>query len=610
MKARDVVPTPYGDGILLLYRELDGIYKLELSYGTLFAPRTALLDKNGASSASTCTTTSTGADTGAAVASDQGGASSERTNCENDMGATYEALEKMRKLNFEVACQEKGISLVTSPSADSATGSVPTDFFENRCTTCILQSDPNNQDGGGGAHGGAKRFPRIQRLIDHQRRQNAYRKGKPCLICASPACKAHCSASFRDEGITICCDCEKLFRMDFVVECLTAETSKSRQLQMDKMLDVYDRTMLLLKYSSRYVDDIAAHLETTQVRQNKVGLGSNTAGLVSGALGIAAAATIFTPAGAPLLIASLFFGGSATAVQTGTEVRNHLSEPNRLADRILALHGMAQSILRVTSTLRDALLRSHIRADVYLKAKKPIDVEKTIQKNRGNILAGVQVSRTSLAGLEAGMSAASTAAVAETGVLAGRQATFLSRTSTGIMRTARFARFASGALSAAMLVFEAKCMTNTIQSIRAGNPCEKAELLRKLKDELDGFPTTRRLDEECENYLQTIQQRERAMTEEEVIQILLEQFEEQQLQEKQLALEEELTEMPPANEYENETDENARMPCPSSLVSDNDDSSVATTTLATSARRASLLERIETFKGQQHQRHRQTSCTG
>jgi hypothetical protein len=66
-------------------------------------------------------------------------------------------------------------------------------------------------------------------------------------------------------------------------------------------------------------------------------LGSSSAGLISGVLGIAAAVTIITPAGPPLLIVSLLFGGSATAVSTGTEARNYYSEPNKLAGRIQAL---------------------------------------------------------------------------------------------------------------------------------------------------------------------------------------------------------------------------------------------------------------------------------
>jgi hypothetical protein len=42
-------------------------------------------------------------------------------------------------------------------------------------------------------------------------------------------------------------------------------------------------------------------------------------GVLSGVLGVATAATILTPVGPPLLIASFLFGGSATAVQMSTE---------------------------------------------------------------------------------------------------------------------------------------------------------------------------------------------------------------------------------------------------------------------------------------------------
>jgi hypothetical protein len=62
-------------------------------------------------------------------------------------------------------------------------------------------------------------------------------------------------------------------------------------------------------------------------------------------------------------LASLLFGGSATAVTTRSEAMNYYSEPNQIASRIQALYGMVSAILRVTGKLRDAMLRDHIRTD-------------------------------------------------------------------------------------------------------------------------------------------------------------------------------------------------------------------------------------------------------
>ena len=77
----------------------------------------------------------------------------------------------------------------------------------------------------------------------------------------------------------------------------------------------------------------------------------------------------------------------------------------------------------------------------------------------------------------------------------------LSRAGTAAARTIRFARFAGGALSAAVLVIEANSIQSTLQSINEGSPCLKAENLRKIAVEINDFPSTNQLDEECQAYL-------------------------------------------------------------------------------------------------------------
>jgi len=478
MRVGDEIPTLYGDGRLLLYREIDRVYVLELPYGRLYADRSSLLLGSGE---------------GHEMRTDR-----DEEDEDAALNAAFESLERIRKMNLEIACREKGVEGLDL----------------DQCSCCILSSVDTDTDSSKKLSHGPLSI--LHHLFDG--RSSLFNTSSPCLVCGSPTCHAHESQKFRQQGITVCGECEKLFTQDYVVECLTASTQGERRAHMDKMIDIYDRTMLLLKYSSKYVGTAVRDLERAKIKQNRVGLGSSTAGIVSGALGIAAAATIFTPAGPPLLITSLLFGGSATAVQTGNEVRNRYSDSALFADRLIALYGMLNSVLRVADTLRDALLRDCLRSDTQ---------NETLFQNLGydgidhseEIIAGMTIGRCSLAGLEI----SSFAAAGEAGLLAGRNARLLQRTAPELLRTARFAQFAGGALSAATLLLEAKCMACTIESIKSGDTCEKALILKRIQEELVKFPDTTSLDLMCENYLEAMAQRKRAMTVEEVTQILQEQ---------------------------------------------------------------------------------------
>lgn len=358
-------------------------------------------------------------------------------------------------------------------------------------------------------------LPGIQNLLD------ARLKSPPCLICASPSCKAHSSASFRKDGITLCLSCERLFELDFIVDCVSESDPILRAKHIDRMIDCYDRCLLLLKYSCRFIEPIAKSLEESQEKQNKIGLGSSGVGVLSGVLGIAAAASILTPAGPPLLIASLVFGGGATTVQMGNEAMNFFSEPNKFADRIIALHGMTLSILRVTSTLRDAMMRDHIRTDVFFEPdqeKLAEQLHKKFEEARNGVLVGATAGRGvalggvalteagAVAGAEAGALAARAASVEAGAVAASSGAAAGARGATAMSRAAatmRFARFAGGALSAAVLVMEANAIQHTLKSIEEGNPCEKAKTMRKILEDMENklLPSTSALDEECQAYL-------------------------------------------------------------------------------------------------------------
>lgn len=367
-------------------------------------------------------------------------------------------------------------------------------------------------------------LPRIQKLIDKRQKANTF----PCLVCGSPCCSSHSSSSFRTEGITLCLSCERLFELDFIVDCVSAPDPAERAYHVDHMITCYDRCMLLLRYSSQFVELLAKSLEEQKEKQDKISLASSSAGVLSGVLGIAAAASILTPVGPPLLIASLFFGGGATSVQTGSEVMNYFSEPRKLADRIIALHGMAVSILRVTSTLRDAMMLDHIRTDVYEAENVLLSsvVQEKLETNRTAVLAGTNIGRTitfgSAAGAEVGVGAAVTAGgAAEVGTVAttaagagaARGASAFSRASAATARTVRFARFAGGALSAAVLVLEANAVKSTLRSINEGSPCQKADTLRRVAKEIEDFASTGELDDECQSYLKVLASRPQSTTE-------------------------------------------------------------------------------------------------
>lgn len=501
MKVGDKIETVYGTGELLGYKETTRVYEVQLSFGKLYARKDALQFPQ---------------------AKQNGKTRSKKAAMEiND---AYEALEKMRRLNLEICCQEQGITNV--------------DY--DRCVTCLFAEKAQEECNKNA------RFPRIRKVIDDTKKLKPTRSCSPCLTCGSPVCPSHTSSTFRAEKVNVCLDCEKLFNLEFVVDCLIMDKGE-RQKRVDHMIDLYDRTVLLLKYSSQYMDGVARSLEEAMARQNKIGVGGSTAGIMSGALGIAAAATILTPVGPPLLVASLLFGGrcvfdlhisttkktichswivfyfSATAVQTGTEVKNrYFSEPHQLAANIIALSGMQKNILKVADTLRDAVARDMIIMENLQEDTEgvplPDKVAEVYEQHRGGFLAGLTAGRLGMAGMEVGQMATA----AEAGAVSARNARFFSRTSSNLLRTARFARFAGGAISAATLLLEAKCMNDTIRKIREGNPCDKAKSLRKIKQELSSIPSTADLDKECEAYLQAMIKRDRRMTEQEAVRLLIE----------------------------------------------------------------------------------------
>lgn len=491
MKSGDKVKTSNGEGLVILSRDDDQICAVKLPFGLLYC-RTTLPAINHDSTKQKIM----------------------------ELNVAYEALENMRKLNLEVSFKEKGIPLKTCSERCSAC--LFMDHEKNKCNSPSSGLDWHCRLVGGTAAALTLKTSTIK-------------KSPPCLLCGTPVCRKHSSAQFRRENIVLCrASCEALFGTDYVVNILTCKDVNQRRQSVDRLIELYDRAVLLLKSSALQLEGICESLQTAAVTQNRVGLGSSGAGIVSGVLGIASAATILTPVGPPLLVASLLFGGSATAATAGSAVVNSLSEGNRMADRIIALHGICWNILFVTGTLRNALMLDHLRAaaDLYKNSSSDNKIMPTgccspiadyWNNHQSDILArAATVGSLGTVGVVTMGTFEVVTAMEGSAVMATRGARFFGRSSTAALSTLRFARIAGGALAAATLVLEAHSMKNTLQAIKAGNPCEKVDTLRNIHRQMQNLPATKEVGFECERCLETLILRQRIMTQNEVTKLLLE----------------------------------------------------------------------------------------
>lgn len=436
----ELVDTDFGSGKVIRFREEDSFYEVSLPFHAILFTRSV------------------------SARNEQDEENSSSTGME--LNAAYEAYERMRILNLQVELADNGV-----------------DFSEydlhSHCATCLRQQcrkqtisnvEPSLKDSKG-----RPLFPNLykMRLVRQEsalRKKLQPKKGEPCLLCASPTCSAtHASPDFRREGITVCTSCVNVIR---------ADNHDDIEQHAKDLVDLYDRGVLLLKYSRQYlIPEIATTLEEQTVTQNTVSAAGSSVGLVSGVLGVAAACTLFTPVGAPLLIASLVTGGSATAVQAGTSVQKYYGE--RVADRLLAVYGMVHSVLQELDRMKKTVLIPYIdqAAD-----------ELTITTK-----AGTKLGSSAVTGLAASL-------IVQESSYAGR---FVSRASTAAAQGVRFAQFAGGALSAATILLEVRELSKTVQQIRSGNPNEKAKTLRELP--LDELPDTSTVNSFCQTYVKVKQ---------------------------------------------------------------------------------------------------------
>lgn len=382
-------------------------------------------------------------------------------------------------------------------TTETNTGSDDTEASDS-CSPCLTSS---------AAEDVAKSTPSIDSGRDRGR--NILRKiPNPCLICGHPTCNKHASPAFKGH-VHICKTCSYLFELDFLVDMITQTRSYTEQCRkkVNELIDCYDRARLLLDFTAQFSDEIASSLESKTVRSNKIGVGSGATNIASGVAGVVGCGALLFPpvaaAGVPLLIASLVFSGGASAVQTGDAAARYFSEPNKLADKMIALHSMALSLLRITEVLSHGLLQNmnatfsaegfgvNAEAETTQRQELRTEINALLYQHGVPTMNGV-VKPATIASDVSAISAATKV---------GRSSRYFGRVGTTAASSARFVPIAGGLLSAVSVFYESKELKKTLQQMDAGSPCEKASRVRAIRDELPMLPDSELLSSECRRLL-------------------------------------------------------------------------------------------------------------
>ena len=304
------VETSYGPGVVTKVRPEDHVCVVQLDYGKIYV-RTDVYPIR-------------------------------RAMTTQELNADFEALEKMRKLNLEVECNENGIA-----HCDHA-----------ECKKCLLLSSSANPPP-------TKMKTTISSFLPSIPNPLASKKTiAPCLLCASPTCTKHASREFAKERVTLCVDCEGLFQKEMLHQDLPRERLSGH---LERLTDAYDRAFLLLRYSSQFVPPLVEQLHAEAARDDTVTFGTSSVGVVSGAMGFAGAAAILTPAGPPLLMASFVFGTGNAAVGLGYTANKHYhlrAGPTEVANKLIALFGFLHAIMEAIVTLRERINADPTHANV------------------------------------------------------------------------------------------------------------------------------------------------------------------------------------------------------------------------------------------------------
>ena len=427
-KKGNKVMTGYGEGVVLQTRPQDGVCVVQLPYGTIYtSPNVHPLRK-------TMTTV--------------------------EIIASFEACEKMRKLNWEVECNEMGIRCDHS-----------------KCKICVLDSVQNQTSKRSSSYLPSIRIPNPLPL-------GTTKKVEPCLLCANPTCTNHSSKSLQKEKITLCLDCESLFQS----KGLEKDLASGLQGRLEQLTDAYDRAFLILRYSTQFLPELVQQLQSETALDDKVALGTSSVGFVSGAMGFAGAATLLTPAGPPLLLASFVFGTSNAAVGLGYSAQKYWqssASPTHVANRLLALYGFLKAAMERIVTLREQVQADPNLGKVY-----------SSQESKGS---GRNAYLTALSqGVEATKRSNTTLRVTNA---AGYT------TSSSVFDMVGAAPIIGQAFSAAMMVLDYQTATATLEKIKKGSPSEKAHTLQQQCDwpALSKLPTTSDLEAEVKDILRAVE---------------------------------------------------------------------------------------------------------
>mmetsp|Transcript_9854 Transcript_9854/g.15155 ORF Transcript_9854/g.15155 Transcript_9854/m.15155 type:complete len:615 (+) Transcript_9854:83-1927(+) len=419
-----------------------------------------------------------------------------------DLNVAYEALENMRKANLEVQfadnvdCTQCTQCLRAYVKKEKEMKEVVLDGrrirrFARRFRR--VSDSPRKRKG-------SSRSPSPTSVMDDSHHDESRSKQrvlpkmqhKSCLVCCSPVCNAHSSETFRQGSILICTECSPLFSIDYIQESLVPkfieDDEQRRKKCLYRMVEMYDRALLMLKFSAQYIDDVSNSLEISSKRNHALSSRASKTSLVSGITGVVAAATIFTPAGPPLLIASLFFGGSATAISTGSEAVTFHSEPNKLADKIIVIHALVKSLMRVTNVLHQAVVDPESFSDTDnvrdegTAFRPPMNRIDEMEKYDPEWNDDSSMDEKEEGNKEGELMSTVARATAETAT--------------------RLVKFAGDALhNSSTKTVEVNDINDTVQRISAGSPHDKAEILQSIKKEMKIIPETGIIADLCDQYM-------------------------------------------------------------------------------------------------------------
>lgn len=256
------------------------------------------------------------------------------------LNEAFEALEAMRRVNLEVEF--------------AGMGDLDPLLMDQYCTECLREE---------------KNQPRLNgtpwSLFGGGNKKKERPTSPCCFTCATPVCAKH---SCQANGLHMCKEqCYPLLqKQDLRDKLASFEDGQDRQAFVGHMMDVYDRSVIMLQYACQFEDlnELADCLEGSSRKHTHYQLGGSSMGFMAGVTGVGAmagpaaaaakasvAAAMLTPAGPSLLMASLLFGGTACCATVGHELAIHKfyksSEEQQRYHKLLGWQAVVHTIASV-----------------------------------------------------------------------------------------------------------------------------------------------------------------------------------------------------------------------------------------------------------------------